>query len=301
MVNYTSLPNSYIKDDGVEIANFIGDNIENIDHEVVQSFGEEWKEFNYFSNNEIELIGSEYFDIVTQNHINENSLVLDVGCGSGRWSIYLSSKVKYIEAIEPSEASLVAYKFTKPYDNIRITRASIADIPFPDESFDFIICLGVLHHIPDTVGGLKNIFYKLKKEGSLLLYLYYNLDGRSFLFRWIFYLSTLLRNIVCKFPHKLKLLVCNIIAIFIYLPFINLAKVIKFIFQGKHWYKLVPLSYYVGKSFKIVRNDSLDRFGTKLEKRYNKTEIEEMLHSVGFLDIEFSHNPPYWHCIARKK
>jgi hypothetical protein len=50
----------------------------------------------------------------------------------------------------------------------------------------------------------------------------------------------------------------------------------------------------------IIRNDSLDRFGTPLEKRFTKTEIEDLLTDVGFKDIQFSNQTPYWHCIAKK-
>ena len=36
-----------------------------------------------------------------------------------------------------------------------------------------------------------------------------------------------------------------------------------------------------------MRNDSLDRFGTKLEKRFTKNEIKNMLLNAGFVDIIF--------------
>ena len=50
-----------------------------------------------------------------------------------------------------------------------------------------------------------------------------------------------------------------------------------------------------------MMTDSLDRFGTKLEKRYTKSEIESMLLKAGFKDIKFSDSPPYWVAIAWKR
>ena len=50
-----------------------------------------------------------------------------------------------------------------------------------------------------------------------------------------------------------------------------------------------------------MATDSLDRFGTKLEKRFTKKEIKKMLSKVGFKDIKFSNNTPYWVAIAWKK
>ena len=49
-----------------------------------------------------------------------------------------------------------------------------------------------------------------------------------------------------------------------------------------------------------MRTDSLDRFGTKLEKRYSKLEIEKMLKANGFKNIIFSKKMPFWVATCRK-
>ena len=49
-----------------------------------------------------------------------------------------------------------------------------------------------------------------------------------------------------------------------------------------------------------MRNDSLDRFGTRLENRYSKEEILEILeileifNNSSFINIQFSERKPYW-------
>ena len=63
----------------------------------------------------------------------------------------------------------------------------------------------------------------------------------------------------------------------------------------------MPLSYYIGKSINVIRNDALDRFGTPLEQRFSKKEIEEMLINAGLEDIVFSERAPYWHVLGKKK
>ena len=63
----------------------------------------------------------------------------------------------------------------------------------------------------------------------------------------------------------------------------------------------MPLYYYIGKSLKVIRNDSLDRFGTPLEQRFSKTQIKLMLEINGFQNILFSEKMPYWHVLAQKK
>jgi hypothetical protein len=63
----------------------------------------------------------------------------------------------------------------------------------------------------------------------------------------------------------------------------------------------IPLSYYQNKSFYIIRNDALDRFGTKLEQRFSKEQIIEMLQNAGLTNIVISPGLPYWHMVAQKK
>ena len=43
-----------------------------------------------------------------------------------------------------------------------------------------------------------------------------------------------------------------------------------------------------------MRTDALDRFGTRLEQRFTRSEIEEMMRKAGLERIEFSSDLPYW-------
>ena len=61
-----------------------------------------------------------------------------------------------------------------------------------------------------------------------------------------------------------------------------------------------PLSYYRDKSFYVMRTDALDRFGTRLEKRFSKRQIKAMLESAGLKNIQFSHKLPYWCAVGFK-
>lgn len=274
-------------------------NSKNIDIETTSSFGDEWTKFNSFTKEEINSVGKEYFDIVPNHLLNkEETIVLDLGCGTGRWSIFLADKVKMIEAIDPSKAIFSAAQLCKNYDNINLSQASADTIPFDDNSFDLGISLGVLHHIPDTQKALNDLVSKIKPGGHALIYLYYALDNRSFFYKLLFYASNSIRALISKLPKSIKKFVCDIIAITVYLPLIGVSYLVKS-FGGKFYLKL-PLSYYVNKSWNVIRNDALDRFGTPLEKRFTKEEIKQMMHLAGLTDFVFSENMPCWHVLAKK-
>lgn len=280
--------------------NIDADSSANIDKETVDSFGDEWEKFSSFSDKEIEKIGDEYFDIVDNSIINKQSIVLDLGCGSGRWSKYLANKVQFIEAVDPSKAVISASMLLGNVNNTRVTQASVDNIPFNNNSFDFAMSLGVLHHIPDTRKALFNLVEKTKVGGYVLLYLYYNLDNRGLLYKSLFKLSVYPRLLISRLPNSIKKILCDIIAIIVYLPLIMLAEIVRRIFPTKSFYQKFPLSYYIGKSFNVVRNDALDRFGTPLEQRFSKIEIIQMMHSCGLSELRFSENSPYWHVVGKR-
>ena len=301
MIEYSRQPVSIVQVDNRSIANFVTDNKGNLDVKTVESFGDEWNRFSDFSEEDLTTAGSQYFDLLDDKIVNQNTIALDIGCGTGRWSKYMARRVKFIEAIDPSDAVYAAAKVLINYSNIRITRAEVDSIPFTDNSFDFVFSLGVLHHIPDTAAAIRKAVEKLKPGGHLLLYLYYRFDNRSLVFKSIFFLSNILRLFISKLPKKLKQWSCDVIATIIYIPLVSFARLIKMISSGSHFYKKIPLSYYADKSFYIMRNDALDRFGTPLEQRFTRKEIDAMLTQCGMDDIRFSDNEPYWHVISRKK
>jgi hypothetical protein len=61
-----------------------------------------------------------------------------------------------------------------------------------------------------------------------------------------------------------------------------------------------PLSWYADKSFYVMRTDAYDRFCTRLEKRFTRAQINEMLTQAGFEQIRFSDTPPFWCAVGIK-
>ncbi|MEI6790077.1 MAG: class I SAM-dependent methyltransferase [Myxococcaceae bacterium] len=266
----------------------------NQDFKTVESFGAEWEKFCNFSREEIEHSGQLYFDLIDETMLNKNTVALDVGCGSGRWDKYIAHRVKFIEAIDPSSAVFVAERFFQEegIKNIRVTRAGVEQIPFPDNSFDFVFSLGVLHHVPRTEDGIRRCVEKLKPGGWFLVYLYYNLDNRSYVHGFLLKLVTFFRKGISNLPKPIKEAVCELIAATIYWPLASLSRLLST--------DVIPLSAYRNASFKVMRNDALDRFGTPLEQRFSRIQIQAMLERAGLSNIRFSEKVPYWHAVAQK-
>lgn len=274
---------------------------ENIDRSTVHSFGEEWKAFHQFDDAEIDKIGDTYFDIVTPEMLGPGKTAADFGCGTGRWTKYMHKKVGAVAAIDPSDAIFVAGQLLKDAANVHFYKASIDNLPFTDDYFDFGFSLGVLHHIPDTQMAMDACVKKVKSGGHFLVYLYYSLDNRGFLYKSLFFLSNLIRRLVSKMPGGLKKFSCNMMAIFFYMPFVLFGRFLKLVGVSKKVRSRIPLHSYENTSFYIIRNDALDRFGTPLEQRFSRKQIQAMMESAGLEHIVFSAQAPYWHAVGRKK
>jgi SAM-dependent methyltransferase len=189
----------------------------------------------------------------------------------------------------------------KGVENVQLNKATVSNLPFPDNYFDFGFSLGVLHHVPDTGKAMKDCVSKIKPGGYFLVYLYYSLDNRGFFYRALFGLSNLLRKIVSRMPTGLKKFSCNVLAVFLYMPFILLSRFMKFLGFPKRIRARIPLHTYEPVSFYIIRNDSLDRFGTPLEQRFSRQQIDTMMKDAGLENVVFSEKAPYWHAVGQKK
>jgi SAM-dependent methyltransferase len=297
--NYNQIPVEVIQTTNRQISVF---SIEgrNIDEEVVKSFGEEWHKFQNFSDEIIATAGIEYFDILNETIINKNSYVVDIGCGTGRWTKYLSQKAAFIEAVDPSEAIFAADNLLAGISNVRLTKASIERMPFDDNTFDLAMSVGVLHHIPNTQKAMQDCIKKIKAGGYFYCYLYHNLETMGWFRKTLFTLSELIRKVVCRLPASFKRFVCDILACVIYMPLVFAGRIVKVI-GLKNIAEKMPLSSYYNKPFFIIRNDALDKFGTKLEQRFSKVQVEEMMKNCGLENIVISSSQPLYHAIGRKK
>jgi SAM-dependent methyltransferase len=297
-LSYNVVPLQIVKGKNKEISIFSTDG-QNIDPIVVQDFGDEWIKFKDYSAEEIKSLAIMYFDILDDSIINKNTYALDIGCGTGRWTKYLSQRIGFIEAIDPSNAVIAADHLLADVDNVRIAKASVETIPFDDETFDFAMSIGVLHHIPDTQKAMVDCVKKVKKGGFFYVYLYHNLETRGKLFRAVFLFSEGIRKIVCKLPSGLKRFCCDVLAITTYMPFVLTGRMLKLI-GLKNIAKKLPLSDYQNKSFFIIRNDALDKYGTTLEQRFSKEQVITLMRNSGLDNIVVSPESPFYHAVGKK-
>ncbi len=267
----------------------------NIDLKTVAGFGEEWDAFDQtaLSKEEHSDIFGRYFSVFPLESLTPDMEGFDLGCGSGRWAAPIASRVKILHCIDPSDKALdVARRRLADAPSARFHLAGVDAIPLAEGSQDFGYSLGVLHHIPDTLAALSDCVRKLKPGAPFLLYLYYRFDNRPLWFRMVWQASDLVRRVICRLPFGPRKAVTGVIAVLVYWPLARLAGLLE---SAGLKVDGLPLAFYRNSSFYTMRTDALDRFGTRLEQRFTRVEIEQMMLAAGLVDIRFrEEGEPYW-------
>jgi len=268
---------------------------ENIDRQVVAGFGDEWRRFDQsaLSEEEVRKIWEDYFHVFPWHVLPEGGGIgADIGCGSGRWAAFVAPRVVCLHVIDPSQEALnVARKNLRSFENVSYHLAGVERLPVEDASLDFAYSLGVLHHVPDTRAAVGAIARKLKPGAPFLIYLYYAFDNRPQWYRVLWQSTDIIRRFISQRSFSVRYALSQVLAIAMYWPIARMAKLLdRFGMLPSMW----PLAYYRDRSLYVLRTDALDRFGTSLEQRFTREQIQNMLEAGGFRDIVFSEAPPYW-------
>lgn len=278
---------------------------ENFDQSVIDGFGYEWAAFDYTETNTSEALDAQFAAYCAPLDLTqfdpELSIAGDIGAGSGRWSSRLSPYFSLVYVLEPSDgASEVLRKKFINDSKIVVLQETVGANSIPQDSLDLAMSLGVLHHIPDTALAIKDVARCIKPGGVFLCYLYYNLENKPTYYKLIFKGADVLRKSISASPKSIRRLAAAIIAALVYWPLARLTKVLRNLGQNT---SNIPLHHYADMPFVMLANDALDRFGTSLEQRFDKSEITQMLSAADFdlNTLRFSELEPYWTFTVNKK
>jgi SAM-dependent methyltransferase len=273
----------------------------NLDEKTVADFGFEWTRLDQsqLPAEEAQKIFEGYFHLFPWDSLPTGAVGFDLGCGSGRWARLVAPRVGQLHCIDASEPAIqVARKALANLSQCVFHVASVDDLPLANGSMDFGYSLGVLHHVPDPLKGIQACVAKLRPGAPFLVYLYYAFDQKPLWFKTLWRASDVLRRLLCRLPPWPKYWVCTVLAALVYFPLARGSLILESL--GLHVDSL-PLSFYRTRSFYTMRTDALDRFGTRLEKRFTAPQVQELLEKGGLERVQFSSSPPYWCALGFKK
>jgi len=102
---------------------------------------------------------------------------LDAGCGGGRFVVALAKLgAERVEGVDISEEAITAaqerIKERGLEHRAHVRVGSVLDVPFPDQSFEYVVCSGVVHHTPDPKKGFNELVRVLKPGGKFFFSVY---------------------------------------------------------------------------------------------------------------------------------
>ncbi len=143
------------------------------------SFGTEWKTWPRVQF-ESENIGKpmeghtkRMFEDITQYPTDlKEKIIVEFGCGSGRFIDVLRNKNATAVGIEITQAAEVANDFFKNDPNVLIVKADLLKPPFKNGSFTDAYTIGVLHHTPTPHQGINEMKRVVKEGGTITCRVY---------------------------------------------------------------------------------------------------------------------------------
>jgi SAM-dependent methyltransferase len=250
---------------------------------TADSFSFEWN--NIYQENTYEKQNFLHFlsPFIKEDDLVGNKL-LDVGCGSGRFTKQAAlAGAKIVIATDHGLSVEAAFKLTQDLPNACIVQADIYHMPVKNFA-DLTFSIGVLHHLPNPEAGFRQLKNTAMPNGRVLIWVY----NRRHNFRAVYLFETM-RRLTRHLPKTL-------LYRFGYLPAAGVevanyfTRTLSRVGAAK-LAKKIPFSYYANFPFSMKINDAFDVFATPKSNYYYVEEIEAWFRRAGLNNIK-SHEHP---------
>ena len=138
------------------------------------NFGFQWNKFSEVQIDRVNRYNISKMRFYESLNIKEGDLaglkVLEVGSGAGRFTEFLVKEDCQLFSIDYSDAVEANRKING--SNFFLAQADIYNLPFYLESFDLVICLGVIQHTPNVEKSFNELVKYVKPGGRLVIDVY---------------------------------------------------------------------------------------------------------------------------------
>lgn len=208
-------------------------------------------------------------------------LVLDVGCGMGRFAEVATRWGAHVVGIDLSLACEVAAE-NLAGRSATIFQADVFQLPFADHSFDFIYSIGVLHHTPDCEQAVKVLPRLLKPGGRLAVWLYSSYN------RW-YRMSDIYRRVTRRMSPELLYKLCHVTS-----PLYSVHQILRKVpWVGRPasgflaW--LIPMSFDKETEWRVL--DTFDWYSPWYQSKHSYEEVFRWFESCDLEDLHVGEEP----------
>jgi 2-polyprenyl-3-methyl-5-hydroxy-6-metoxy-1,4-benzoquinol methylase len=255
------------------------------------SFGLQW---NLFKSEQIDdqngsKISEDRFYAVTEWEKDwlKGKLILDAGCGAGRFLDVVSKDGAEVVGVDLSNAVDASKVNMAGRKNVHLVQASIYELPFRPETFDGCYCIGVVQHTPEPPRTLRCLAEMIKVGGKIGLFIYERRRWWTTLFP-----KYLLRPLTTRMKQE-NLLRAIKISMPIMFPLTEVAFRIPYL--NRVFKFLIPISNYVDSDWAKDLNareryqwaimDTFDMFAPAYDQPQVIEEVKPVLTEAGITDL----------------
>jgi SAM-dependent methyltransferase len=229
------------------------------------SFGRQWNRYEVVREEE----DASVFQVKTGFGLEElaGRLVLDAGCGGGRYTRIAARARAKVVGVDLSSAVEKAAGVCSSFPDAQIVQGDLLRPPITLEVFDYVFSIGVLHHCPDARSAFSQIAKRVKPGGKLAVWLY---AKNTWPQEWF---NNCLRAISTRTPPSLLEKASVALAVLGSIPLLN-----------KTLNKVFNFSNHPDWTLRVC--DNFDWYAPKHQSHHTIAELEEWFTAEGFSDLQ---------------
>jgi SAM-dependent methyltransferase len=230
----------------------------------VASFGRQWNRYDVARDEEDLAVfrvktGLDPADLA-------GKVVLDAGCGGGRYARLLGRAGATVLGLDLSDAVDKAAALCADLPNVGIVQADLLDPPLAESAFDVVFSIGVLHHSPDPRRAFAAIARRVKPGGRLAVWLYRRNTTPQ---EW---LNSGLRAVTTRLPARVLEPACAALGAVGGVPLVN-----------RTLNKLVNFSNHPDWTLRVC--DNFDWYAPRYQSHHTVAELSGWFREEGFEGI----------------
>ena len=193
-------------------------------------------------------------------------LVLDAGCGGGRYARLAGRHGARVIGVDLSSAVEKAAALCAKLPTVSIVQADLLDLPLAERRFDLAVAIGVLHHSPDPRRAFAQVAARVKPGGRLAVWLYRRNTPPQ---EW---LNAALRAATTRLPARVLEPFCAGLALLGGVPVLN-----------RTLNKAVNFSNHPDWTLRVC--DTCDWYAPRYQSHHTLEELERWFVEEGFDDL----------------
>ena len=258
---------------------------------TIDDFGDQWLRYTdnegYYG--DIEMLADILGPLLPISAL-QGARVAEIGSGTGRIvQMLLRAGVAHVTAIEPSAAFAVLRERLAGENRVTLVHGVGTEIS-RERNLDFVLSIGVIHHIPEPDPVLRAAYQALRPGGSLVIWVYGSEGGGS-----VLRLIKALRRVTTHLPHWILAPISHVLTFFLDLYIVACRAGLR-----------LPLRDYVlnvvgrfprSKRYLVV----YDQLKPAFSKYYAADEVRALIQRAGFSDVQLHLRHGYsWTAIGTK-